>query len=193
MITSSPLPIPESTPFHGQAKAIGAYETILQAEAQATRDEEDDNVVLARVVGFFLLEFYAQRHILGDRPFAKVIDDVAPSSRDRENVKDGDMTVFAVGRRYRDRLIRACMFNRPPYVVQRLSCFEVRPPPRSYPSRPPHTSPPSPPSCDTLEEVVKDCVESSGNDYWTARKKVPTPLAPHPFWYSAHSWSGPCA
>jgi len=131
MITSSPLPVPNSTPFqelalHGQPKAIGAYGKIVGAEARAARDGAD-NVVLARIVGYFLLEFHAQRHILGDRPFTKVIDDVTQSSRDHENIKHSDSVVFAVGQRYRDHLIRACTFERPPYavhvsVVLKLGC-----------------------------------------------------------------------
>ena len=68
--------------------------------------------MLARVVGYFLLEFYAQRNILGDRPFSKVVDDLTLSSLDRENIKDDVVVVFAVGERYLDMIQGACTFVR---------------------------------------------------------------------------------
>lgn len=180
MITPSPLPALMSSMFqelelHGQRKAIGACETILRAEARAAYNETDESVVLARLVGYFLLEFYAWRRILGDPPFIQVID-VTPSSRGRENIEYGCSVVFAVGQRYRDCLIRPYTFGHPLYDIQHLSCFEVRRLAESYHSPHPYTSPPSD---DTLEEVVEDCVESSGDDYWTARKKVCVDRAAH--------------
>ena len=79
MITSSPLLLPhKSTPFRELPTAIGIYEKILRVETRATLDEADENAVLARVVGYFLLEFYTRRDILCGGPLAKVIDDIAP-------------------------------------------------------------------------------------------------------------------
>ena len=118
--TTTPLPALKSTQFpelHGRPQVVGAHEKILRAEARAVHDEANGNVILARVVGYLLLELYARRHIFGDRPFVRVADDVMSSSQDRENIIHDDIVVFEVGQRYRDRLIRPRTFGCPPVLV----------------------------------------------------------------------------
>ena len=104
--------------MHTQPDAVIVYKKILQAEARVVRDDNQEEVLLARVVGYFLIELYVRRHILGDRPFTKVIEEVMPSPQnDGSGVECDDSVIFAVGRWYRGRVIAACTLCRPPGVI----------------------------------------------------------------------------
>ncbi|KAF9645735.1 hypothetical protein BDM02DRAFT_3262713 [Thelephora ganbajun] len=153
-MTMSPLPTLESPQFRESGvcelpNAASMYEKILRAEAQAVQDGANENVMLARVVGHLLLELHARRGILGNQPCETIIDEVIPSSTGHG---DGDNVVFEVGRQYRDHLIL------------RKSTEQCRySPPSSHPSRS---------SYDKLEDMIKDTLESSSQDYRTAKKKA---------------------
>ena len=114
MLTATPLPALGSAwlrwlGLHMQPDAVIVYKKILQAEARAVRDDSQEKVLLARVVGYFLIGLYAWRHILGDRPFTKVIEEVMASPQDDgSGVECDDSVIFAVGRWYRGRVIAAC-------------------------------------------------------------------------------------
>jgi hypothetical protein len=116
-MTTPPLPTLESTQFQEPElnewpKPVSAYEKILRAEVRVLQDETNESIVSARVVGYLLLELYARRDILGERPYAKVIDEVVPAPQDRGYDKLGDnVLIFELGQQYRDHLIRACTFN----------------------------------------------------------------------------------
>lgn len=106
---TSPLPSIESSQFQGsglgeQTDAMGAYRRILEAEAQVAGDEEDEDLIAARVAGFLLLELCARRHILGSKAYLRVAQEIISQPLDAEHD-----VVFSVGRHYRDHLIRSCM------------------------------------------------------------------------------------
>lgn len=84
--------------LYGRSDAVSAYRKILRAEARAIRDREEENAELARVVGYLLLELYARRHILSDRPFEKIIQEVTSPSQSGENVEYDESVVFEIGR-----------------------------------------------------------------------------------------------
>jgi len=105
----SPLPVLESPQFqelglHESLESVSAYRKILHAEAEANADEE---VVLARVVGYLLLELHARRHVLGNKPYERIVDELVSPTRPIDNE---DELVFECGQRYRDILIRGCEF-----------------------------------------------------------------------------------
>jgi len=115
--SATPLPPIESPQFQGsglheQPNAVAAYEKILRAEAQAAQDGANEDLVSARVAGYFTLELYAGRGILGDQPFRTIINDVMQASQNSEDRKDDNSAVYEVGRKHRDHLIGACTFDR---------------------------------------------------------------------------------
>jgi len=105
----SPLPVLESPQFqelvlHESSKSVNAYRKIIHAEANA---DDDEKVVLARVVGYLLLELRARRHVLGNKPYERIVDELVSPTRPIDNE---DELVFECGQRYRDILIRGCEF-----------------------------------------------------------------------------------
>ncbi|KAF9643997.1 hypothetical protein BDM02DRAFT_3122647 [Thelephora ganbajun] len=155
-ITKTSLPALESPRFresglHKLPNAVSMYERILQGEARAIQDEANENIMLARVVGHLVLELYARRGILGNRPCETIIDEVM---RSPTGYGDGDNVVFEVGRQYRDHLIRGFRTSTELYRY---------PSPSLHPSRP---------SYDKLEDMTRDLTKPSGKDYRTTRKKA---------------------
>ena len=172
MLTASLLPPVESPQFQEsglgeQVNAISVYTKILNAEAQAIHDGENENLVSARVVGFLVLELGARHHILGSQACSKVIQEVISLSQD-PNCDEND-AVFVVGKRHLDHLIRGCTFYYFPVLSLTSQLFKVRT--LTQPYRPPSHRP-SPPFYDKLEDMIRASLESSGKDYETARKKV---------------------
>jgi len=99
------------SPGGGNA-AIIAYDDILRAEHQAQITQNQGNPILARIVGFLMLELHAHRQVLGNRPFCRLVEEVRLPPRE-EITKQAQ--IFRIGREYKDHLIRSCMFN-PLYV-----------------------------------------------------------------------------
>ena len=71
MITTTPLPHDPPQKLRGLPKVTSAYNKILLAKTHAVCDNSDENTVLMRVVGYLLLELYAQCHIFSDLPFTQ--------------------------------------------------------------------------------------------------------------------------
>jgi len=116
MITTT-TPLPHQPKLRRLPQVAGAYRKILLAETHAIHDKADGNVVLARVVGHLLLELYARRHIFGDIPFMRVVEDVLSSPPHHGDVPYDDTVVFEVGQQYQDCLIRPRAFGRFPALV----------------------------------------------------------------------------
>jgi hypothetical protein len=119
-VTSPPSPLPpRPTPWEdwggNQRNYQSAYETILSAERHADErikanpsdKEVRDQLISARVVGCLLVELYARRSILYDKPAASLMREILSESQEGESSHD---VVFGVGRRHRDHLLRACAF-----------------------------------------------------------------------------------
>jgi len=114
-MTKSPLPACNSSRFqesglHELSRAVTAYELILRAEAQVLQDKANGNLVSARVIGYLLLELHAQRGVLTDKPFSKLVDEIILSAQDEDKPGAVDV-VFRLGQKYRDQLVRACVFD----------------------------------------------------------------------------------
>jgi len=114
MLATSPLPPVESPQFQEsglgeRANATSVYTMIPNAEAQAIRGGENENIISARVAGFLVLELGARYHILGSLACSAVVQEVVSLSRDPEHNENG--VVFMVGKRHRDLLIRGCTFD----------------------------------------------------------------------------------
>lgn len=122
---ATPLPPLTSPQFHDSGlyerpNAVAAYEKILKAEAHAALSGSNDDLVSARVAGYFMLELYASRRILGDQAFTSVIEGVMRSSQGGECVQHDDHSVvYEVGKLFRDHLILACASNRLLFCVGR--------------------------------------------------------------------------
>jgi len=94
----------------GENTALNAYSDILQAQAQALAANNQENVVLVRIVGFLILELHARRQDLGNWPFSRVVEEVTVPPRYGGSKS---VQIFGIGRQYSDHLIRACTFNYP--------------------------------------------------------------------------------
>ena len=124
MSSGTPLPPLASPQFHGSGlherpNAVAAYEKVLKAEAQAIQDGTNQDLEYARVAGYLILELYACRDILGDRPFITVIDDVVQPFQDRDGKGDHSV-VYGVGKRYLENLIRPGELNRLLFCIDSL-------------------------------------------------------------------------
>lgn len=107
----SPLPAldsPQIQELQLKPSRLSAYRMILRAEQLAVQQQEKEDTICARVVGYLLLEFHAQSRIISDTPcksLARWIISAPQSAGDTANV------VYSVGRLCRDKFIRLCAFN----------------------------------------------------------------------------------
>jgi len=112
----SPLP-PSPAPDEGwRPNYLDAYNTILDAERHAVQEVEADssnqeamdNIVFARVAGYFLLEFFKRRAILSEGPCVSLAKRVGSNPRGRDGTH---AIVFGVGKSYYGRLLHTCAFG----------------------------------------------------------------------------------
>ena len=173
--TASPLPALDSwikkLRLCDRYNRFSAYNMILRAEQYAVQQQAEGDIVTARTVGYFLLEFDAQYGAFGDGPCASIVKQVAslpqtPGAKNRMNAMLSSMPGNCVAINY-SACVRLIGFTTPPDI---LSYFEVRtstepyPPPSSHPSRP---------SFDTLEAMIMVSMKATGKDYKTSRRWVP--------------------
>ncbi|KAI9567170.1 hypothetical protein HD554DRAFT_2220399 [Boletus coccyginus] len=157
-ITASPLPVLDSPRIQElrlreSPGRYSAYDKILQAEQRAVGQEQArEDVMSARIVGYLLLEFHAQQDTLGDIPCDTLVKWV--TSKPKDGAHDEHDVILNTGRLIRDKFIRLFRTSNVQY-----------PPPSLHPSRP---------SFDTLEDMIKDSMERTGEDYQTSRKKART-------------------
>ena len=85
---------------------VAVLNKLLQAETQAILEEANENLISVRIVYHLLVELNERRDVLGDKPCARVIDELVPSLQNDDN-----SIIFELGQRYRDHLIRACAFS----------------------------------------------------------------------------------
>lgn len=128
IISSSPLPTLNSPQIEELQSSdvhncYSAYKVILQAEKHAIWQKVDDNIVSARTLGYFLLEFHSQRHgIVGDKACRSLIDWIM---RGQSDDAQHDV-IFDIGKRCRDQFMRLCAFD---YFYSQLTtyhCIQVR-------------------------------------------------------------------
>ncbi|KAI9567689.1 hypothetical protein HD554DRAFT_2267066 [Boletus coccyginus] len=152
IITSSPLPAldsPRIQELSENAKCYSAYSMILQAEQHALQEQVREDIMSARVVGYFLLELHAQKGAFGEIPcdtLVKWVTMLPQSAGDTHNV------IIGVGKVCHDKFIRTFRTSNTQY-----------PTPSLHPSRP---------SFDTLEDMIKDSMECTDKDYKTSRKQL---------------------
>ena len=113
-----PSPLPLRPPQYEswreiQPNFVSAYDAVLNAERHANEramigPEAKDNLISARVAGYLLLEPYNRRTTLADRPSSSLVKSIVSPSLDGGGSVD---TVFAVGKFYRNILLRMCAFG----------------------------------------------------------------------------------
>ena len=114
-----PSPLPSLPPTHDTwqkywPQYLSAYNLALNAETYATQQAEadpaqNDNITSARVAGYLLLEFFHLRDILTTGACEQISKELH-----LENQEPGGSVndvVFKIGKFYRDRFIRLCMFH----------------------------------------------------------------------------------
>ena len=114
-----PSPLPPSPPTHDTwqknwPQYLSAYNLALNAETYATQQAEahpaqNDNIIFARVAGYLLLEFFDLRDILTTGPCDQILKELQSGSQ--EPAGNANDVVFKIGKFYRDRFIRLCMFH----------------------------------------------------------------------------------
>lgn len=94
-------------------KCNEAYDLILSAEAHAHQQTPPQpgesaarKVVMARVVGYLLLELYNRRWILGDRPYQWIAQEVYAAASVPEKVH---YIIYEFGERYMAYFMRLCV------------------------------------------------------------------------------------
>ena len=143
--------------------------TELSGEQACVLKEAEGKLVAIRTAGYFLLEFAAQSDYFGFKPSAELINWFV-SPPDTPQKSEGDVIIDS-GILLCDKFMRMCAFDHSFSLNQHLQWSQVRtsnapgqyPPPSSHPSRP---------SFDSLEDMIKDAMEPSSNNYESKRKKV---------------------
>ncbi|KAG9308858.1 hypothetical protein JVU11DRAFT_11488 [Chiua virens] len=145
-----------------------AYNAVLQAEAYSLQSldeartlkrakerstavkEAERKLVTIRVAGYLLLEFERQSEFFGFTPSAPLNEWlISPHQSSHSNQHD---VIIENGTLICDNFIRAFRSS----IVQ-------YPPPSSHPSRA---------SFDTLQDMIKDAMEATGDKFTTSRKRV---------------------
>ena len=103
------LPLPREPPTYEEwqkhsPQYLSAYNLAFNAEGYATKD---DDIISARVAGYFLIELFKWREILSTVPCDRLSIELQSESRKGGSVND---VVFQVGKMYRERFIRLCAF-----------------------------------------------------------------------------------
>ena len=113
-ITATPLPALNS-PRIQELRLIDrpcyccTYATILRAEQHATEQEGEEDIISARVAGYFLLEFIAQSEFFGENPCTSIISIITETPL--YSGKNEHDVVFEFGELCRDKLLRLCAFS----------------------------------------------------------------------------------
>ncbi|ESK80651.1 hypothetical protein Moror_15514 [Moniliophthora roreri MCA 2997] len=140
------LPLLAESGLQDASRAFqSAYELVVEAEATASTAEERMN---ARVVGFFITEFWRSRIHFGDTPVARIAQELNCPDAQIES-QDQHAVVYMLGIRYRENLL--CAFQRskgPTYMP-------------SSRSSPPYNS---------IQQFITQNLQSSPKDYRTAKK-----------------------
>lgn len=157
-------PITSSSCLKEWFRCSEAYYSILRAEGHAieqakanpTSLKARDNVVFARVAGYFLIELFNRREVLGETPCEALL---LPLSH--EPTESGYETVFSTGK-FLCNLIHLCacarsLFASLSFSVSQQSCHHPRsplnPPPISSLNSPPISSFDPPPPLSTRRRV----------------------------------------
>lgn len=182
-LSPGPLPCPPVPEEGWRPNYLSAYNTTLDAERHAVQQvevnssvqEAKDNVMFARVVGYFLLEFFKRRAILSEEPCASLAKDIESSTHAGGAAHEA---VFVIGKRLHDCLLRMCAVGCFPILSRILVFLADLTTGGEYPT----PSPPSRSSFDTLAEMTTRYMEADGNDYRTAKHKVRIshPICPPP-------------
>jgi hypothetical protein len=105
-ISSFPAPRPP-LPQELAWPLAAVLDRVSRAKSQATLEKAKENAISAKIIYHLLVQLDERRGVLGDKPCARVIDELVPSLQDDDN-----SLIFELGQRYRDHLIRACAFSR---------------------------------------------------------------------------------
>ncbi|KIP02683.1 hypothetical protein PHLGIDRAFT_111814 [Phlebiopsis gigantea 11061_1 CR5-6] len=101
----------------------------------------------ARIVGYLLIYLYELRSALGSQAVGQAAHEAISNSNASPN-----KVIYQLGLRFREGLLRS--FRQAKGLLPQVS---------EHPSRP---------SFSTLEDMMKDCLEGSGTDYQSSRKKA---------------------
>ena len=155
--------LPPSHPWASETSR-SAYNLVLAAEELGLAGNSPEDVMSARIVGYLMISLYNYRYLLGDGPISHVTLEVVSGHAVPSTV------IYALGKQYRERLLRACKHSGCFVRYLSSSCSRVvrsakgpLPQPSEHLSRP---------SFDTKEEMVADCLDESGKDYRAAKKRV---------------------
>ena len=116
LIAVSPLPALDSSQVEDLQlnefpRHLTAYQIILRAEQLAVKGQAKEDTISARIIGYLLLEFHAQRHIFGDKPCTELVRRAVSPSQNPDRPQQHHV-IFDIGKLYRDKLLRACPFSR---------------------------------------------------------------------------------
>lgn len=109
------LPSLESQPFAHLSSYQNAYKLILAAERHAIDFLNgcaadrciQGNILSARIVGFFLIEFYTKSFVLSEAPCLEIIHQVELATK---LGKDTSHVIYRLGALYRDLLDATCAY-----------------------------------------------------------------------------------
>ena len=182
--TIGPSVLPPHPLDEAWSQYASAYDIVLNAERHANDRlrtnplgrEEKDNLVLSRVTGFLLIEFFNKRAFLTVEPCATLaLEIVSPPAEGTTHD-----VVFRLGKHYCNYFIRMCAFGSSPssFGVS-VSFLADRKSTKKYPTPSTH---PSRPSFDDLGEMTSHFMEADGKGYKASKRRVRIshPL-PHPF------------
>jgi len=138
---------------------MSAYNLAFNTETYATQQPEtdpsrNDNIISARVAGYFLIELFNRHTSLTTEPCDRL--SIELQSEGREPGMSANDVVFRIGKLYRDYFMRLFRTRTTRY-----------PTPSLHPSRP---------SFDTLEDMTMDCMMVDNTDYRTAKRQVCVPV-----------------
>jgi len=141
---------------HDWPQYLSAYNLAFNAETYATQQPEtdpsrNDNIISARVAGYFLIELFNRHTSLTTEPCDRL--SIELQWEGREPGMSANDVVFRIGKLYRDYFMR----------LFRTTTTTRHPTPSSHPSRL---------SFDTIEEMTMDCMMADGTDYRTAKWKA---------------------
>ena len=110
MLSPTPLPrVPHSDEEWKKTKTdldySGAYDFVLKSEVQA---EAGDQIIHARVAGYLLIELFDRQGALTLEPYRCVVGELMAKARTPGGPCE---LVFDIGKMYRDRLLRLCVFH----------------------------------------------------------------------------------
>lgn len=172
--TIEPSVLPPHPLDHAWSEYAPAYDIVLSAEHHANDrlrinplgQEEKYNLVLSRVTGFLLIEFFNKRAFLTVGPCTTLaLEIVSPPAEGTTH----DL-VFRLGKRYCDYFIRTCAFGSSPSSFSlSVSFLADRTSTKKYPTPSTHTSRPS---FDDLGEMTAHFMKADGKGYKASKRRV---------------------